>query len=301
MKRTIATMAADILAVLTAAPLTASADPAKDYAPTYYFKPIDANVDPATGDTVVYNYDIPDEGLDMQISVYVLETSKQAWWLGPKWKSSEQLIKLKDIYDYSTNTEPFAYSFVKNGVIDNNEYGFETSHDEELNTMACSVKTGLVRKPFVPYCDPTDQYELTHFTANISKELTWGYYTIHFLTEPEDYPDQRVCDAGLILDDGSSSIRTPIVKDMTIRISGIEGDVNGDDFVDSTDASDVLAEYAALQTGGESTLDDRGRFAADTDHDRIIDSTDASNILVYYSYVMSTDEAVPFVEYFENK
>ena len=169
--------------------------------------------------------------------------------------------------------------------------------------MACSViyqyyepqtKTML---PMIPYCDPTDQYPLTHFTASISSELTYGYHTIHFLTEAEDYADQRVSEANLYREDGTSLKRDPIVEDMTIRISGIEGDVNGDGFVDSSDASDVLVEYAALQTGQESTLDDRGRFAADTDHDRIIDSTDASNILVYYAYVMSTEDPVSFLEY----
>ncbi|MBO5163917.1 MAG: hypothetical protein J6B75_05650 [Ruminococcus sp.] len=61
------------------------------------------------------------------------------------------------------------------------------------------------------------------------------------------------------------------------------GDVNNDGTVDSSDASDVLVEYAKKQTGSPSVLSDTQKKAADVNRDGSIDSTDASMILTYYS------------------
>ena len=100
---------------------------------------------------------------------------------------------------------------------------------------------------------------------------------------------------------------------------GVKGDANLDMKCDSADASDVLAWYAAMQTGGDAekvqfssntilvkanpVLDDFAAFLADVDNEndsrnyvmlkpeRKIDSADASNILAYYSAVMTGEEA----------
>ena len=100
---------------------------------------------------------------------------------------------------------------------------------------------------------------------------------------------------------------------------GVKGDANLDMKCDSADASDVLAWYAAMQTGGDAeevqfssntilvkanpVLDDFAAFLADVDNEndsrnyvmlkpeRKIDSADASNILAYYSAVMTGKEA----------
>lgn len=61
------------------------------------------------------------------------------------------------------------------------------------------------------------------------------------------------------------------------------GDVNGDDIIDSTDASAVLAEYSILSTGGTGTFTSRQSVAADVNSDNTINSSDASSILIYYS------------------
>lgn len=63
------------------------------------------------------------------------------------------------------------------------------------------------------------------------------------------------------------------------------GDVNSDGTVNSSDASAVLAEYSAIQTGGASTLSAEQKKAADVNADNKIDSTDASKILEYYAAV----------------
>lgn len=61
------------------------------------------------------------------------------------------------------------------------------------------------------------------------------------------------------------------------------GDVNGNGIVDSTDASDVLAEYSRIQTGAETEFTDDQNLVADVNGDGIIDSSDASKILAYYA------------------
>ena len=65
------------------------------------------------------------------------------------------------------------------------------------------------------------------------------------------------------------------------------GDVNDDGKIDSTDASAVLAEYAASQTGGELTL---SKDAADVNGDGFVNSSDASAILEYYAKVSIGEE-----------
>ncbi len=62
------------------------------------------------------------------------------------------------------------------------------------------------------------------------------------------------------------------------------GDVNNDGAIDSSDASDVLKEYAIKATGGSSSFTAAQRKAGDTNGDGSVDSSDASNILAYYAY-----------------
>ncbi|MCR5599193.1 MAG: hypothetical protein K6G33_00400 [Ruminococcus sp.] len=82
-----------------------------------------------------------------------------------------------------------------------------------------------------------------------------------------------------------------------------KGDVNGDNIIDSSDASSILAEYARL-----SSSDLRGTFSAgqkksaDIDNNNKIDSVDASRALAYYAYVSTTTgEPVPIEEYSKKK
>lgn len=63
------------------------------------------------------------------------------------------------------------------------------------------------------------------------------------------------------------------------------GDPTGDGKIDAKDSSFVLVEYAKLSTGGESTLSDAEKSAADVNKDGKADAKDASAILTYYAYV----------------
>lgn len=70
---------------------------------------------------------------------------------------------------------------------------------------------------------------------------------------------------------------------ITAAKEAVLGDVDGNGIVDSSDASLVLAEYALLLTGRDSTFTPRQLESADVNKDGLIDSSDASKILRYYS------------------
>ncbi|MDE5764701.1 MAG: hypothetical protein K2N49_06920 [Ruminococcus sp.] len=62
------------------------------------------------------------------------------------------------------------------------------------------------------------------------------------------------------------------------------GDVDGNEKVDSADASMILQTYSILSTGGASPLNHFQERAADLNNDGYINSVDASLTLSYYSY-----------------
>lgn len=61
------------------------------------------------------------------------------------------------------------------------------------------------------------------------------------------------------------------------------GDINGDNLIDASDASLILAEYSILSIGKESTFSDIQKKSADLNGNGTVDSVDASFILNYYS------------------
>lgn len=63
------------------------------------------------------------------------------------------------------------------------------------------------------------------------------------------------------------------------------GDINGDGFIDSVDATAVLIEYAKLSASGIGTFDDKQKKSADLNNDGLTDSVDATLIMMYYAYV----------------
>ncbi|MBQ8960044.1 MAG: leucine-rich repeat protein [Ruminococcus sp.] len=73
------------------------------------------------------------------------------------------------------------------------------------------------------------------------------------------------------------------------------GDLDGDTRIDSSDASAVLVEYAAIQTGAEPSVD---KSIGDVNGDGYIDSSDASDILQYYSFTQ-TGGAATLTEFLE--
>lgn len=83
----------------------------------------------------------------------------------------------------------------------------------------------------------------------------------------------------------------------------IMGDLNGDGFVDSSDASLMLDYYAYRSTGGsrslKSFLGADGYIESDFNYDYCTDASDASMILEYYSYTATGGTDMPD-DYFYN-
>ena len=61
------------------------------------------------------------------------------------------------------------------------------------------------------------------------------------------------------------------------------GDTDGNGAIDSSDASIVLSEYSAVQTGKKETFTAMQKSMADVNRDDTIDAADASEILRYYA------------------
>lgn len=70
--------------------------------------------------------------------------------------------------------------------------------------------------------------------------------------------------------------------------SYIAGDVDGNESVDSIDASAILKEYAAISTNKESTFNAKANKAGNVDGTEGITSTDASEVLKYYAYISTS-------------
>jgi hypothetical protein len=76
------------------------------------------------------------------------------------------------------------------------------------------------------------------------------------------------------------------VPDTPVEVeTGLLGDVNLDGAVDAKDASAVLAEYAALSTGNDSSFTEQQNKNADVNFDGAVNASDASKILAFYSFL----------------
>ena len=71
------------------------------------------------------------------------------------------------------------------------------------------------------------------------------------------------------------------------------GDPNGDGKIDAKDASTILVEYSKMSTGGEGSLSDAQKSAANVNGDDKIDAKDASFILSYYAMASTATGDVP--------
>lgn len=69
----------------------------------------------------------------------------------------------------------------------------------------------------------------------------------------------------------------------------LAGDVNNDGMVDSSDASDVLSEYAGTSTGSPVLFTKKQLITGDINGDESIDSSDASQILTIYAKNSTTN------------
>lgn len=311
MKKLISSIISLSIAACAALPTAVAAD--SDYVPTLYFRSNAAkcvSVCPS-GNAVVFRSELGvSSDISVNASVYIDDESLSCWNVHPVWKCASGYARLENLVDplpMSDDAPNIAYAYAEtdeNGKFIHIRHATILSADTELNTMSftAQVSSYTDRSAMKPYGEKSDSYPLTSFDLSISEGAPEGEYTVYFLTEPEDYPDQRVSDVAMRTEEGSL-VKAPAAKPLTVTVTDRRfGDVNGDSKVDSNDASAVLVAYSKSSTGGEHGLSDVEFACGDTDKNGLVTSSDASNILAYYSYLSTTDEeAVNFTEFLENK
>ena len=125
--------------------------------------------------------------------------------------------------------------------------------------------------------------------------IPYGDYSIYFLTQSEDYEDQRISAINSI---DVMKERVPEVRELKIRVEGANlGDIDNNGTINSIDASRALAAYSSSSTGAGHGLTALEFEAADIDKNGQISSTDASEILGYYSYLATTNDPLDFADF----
>lgn len=80
------------------------------------------------------------------------------------------------------------------------------------------------------------------------------------------------------------------ISAVDFKMPADKGDVNNDTLVDAIDASLVLADYAFVSIGNESSFDEKQSYSADVNEDDKIDAIDASLILAHYAFIATGGE-----------
>lgn len=111
--------------------------------------------------------------------------------------------------------------------------------------------------------------------------LPAGQYTL----ELRSYMGNQIFSQSRTINIDESNHQQLIVEAFDTTFTLRNGDIDGNNMVDSSDASRVLAEYSAISTGGMPSFSNSQKRAADVNFDGKIDSTDASKILEHYANI----------------
>ena len=301
MKKIIAAALSAALA-LASAPATYAAD--EGYVPLFYFRARDTQLVTASadGNITISRAQLKSCGYTLTADVFVEDDALNCWYVSPKWKCGSEYITLDNLVDPlpETDDQPnIAYAYAETDSAGNfvsKRHATIVSTDHEYNTMGftCQVSSLMDRSAMIPYGERSDDYPLTSFDMLIDPDIPYGKYTVYFLTEPEDYADQRCSQVALRTDNGSE-VLMPRTTSLVVTVSNL-GDINDDGLVNSEDASIALEAYSKSSTGADHGLTDMEFEAGDIDKNGIINSTDASYILAYYAH-LSTSGTLCFEDF----
>ncbi len=145
----------------------------------------------------------------------------------------------------------------------------------EVNEAATTTTTTTVTETTTT----TTTEPATETTTTTSEEV------VETTTTPEEVVETTTTTT-------TESVEVPTTEPTTTEpvADFLLGDANLDEFIDSSDASMVLAAYALVATGGETPLNETQQLAADVNTDDAIDASDASTILSYYAYIATGGE-----------
>lgn len=111
--------------------------------------------------------------------------------------------------------------------------------------------------------------------------LPAGQYTL----ELRSHMGNQIFSQSRTIDIAESNHQQLIAEVFDTNITLKKGDTDGNNIVDSSDASRILAEYSAISTGSSPSFSNSQKRAADVNSDGKIDSTDASKILEHYANI----------------
>lgn len=183
---------------------------------------------------------------------------------------------------------------------------YDTRLKVQENSNGSVITPGRMFKGFLTGSSVIQEGELEFFAYSPDSQIEDGtLFTIDFLI-PEDAQTGNLYPVGIeyVVDDDGNDLFINRAKDDAGKLQmaflfnkGISsgyisileerygmGNVNADGYVDSSDASDILAEYARRQTGAVPSFDEHQTRAADVNGDSFVDSSDASDVLAYYAY-----------------
>jgi len=133
------------------------------------------------------------------------------------------------------------------------------------------------------------------YSNSVSDQNTGiSYSMINFngdtISLPEGYDYSFGSDGLVVATESGNSRYFNIVSNASEESVVRLGDVNNDELVDASDASEILVEYANTSTGGDAAFTGEQFKTADVNFDGFVDSNDASGVLVYYAYVQTGGE-----------
>ena len=270
-------------------------------------------------------------GSSVDVDVFLEDKTNNIQSLTLKWTCDSPYVTVKKIVDptanvaekkyktsngveFTTNITPFCMSSVVDGkleangsvVTDESEFkdGAYTSNVANNRLAFTYTKSleldsnGKEDRSYTYLGAKSDEYPLTSFVVEFAPDTPAGDYKVSFIEDKEHLEKSSYCN--FYGGEGKTTLDT-----ITFTVKGngsssdvLLGDANLDGQVDATDASSVLAAYAAVQTGGESPLSAEQEKNADVDKSGKVDASDASSILAYYSFKQTGGTTSPN-EYFK--
>lgn len=159
---------------------------------------------------------------------------------------------------------------------------------KEIGNMAAFDTPSLEKVTISGSVEKIDSYAIGYTQYNYQ---TGGYTLILSIDNLKEYnfvegsaAEKYGIDNGIIkVFEGEFSYENNFIPSTPSIIFNKLGDTDGNGAIDSSDASIVLAEYSAVQTGKKETFTAMQKSMADVNRDDTIDAADASEILRYYA------------------
>ncbi|MDE5946187.1 MAG: WG repeat-containing protein [Oscillospiraceae bacterium] len=185
--------------------------------------------------------------------------------------------------DYSTlkNFKDYKATEIMNEFCE--KYGYDLAKQEgDFYYVEKDGKAGIVTSEN-EIVIPIESHEILSFN---STEFSLRYVQERFqdiLTNEYTSKLRKTSDGSYLVSIRNADGKIGIFK---ISETTLLGDINGDNIIDASDASSILAEYALMASGKDviASFSEAQKKSADVNKDGVIDASDASSVLAFYAY-----------------